>query len=90
MRFQSYIADRNSKIKIINYVYWIETVLNKNKMKIALIITLIAVFHATYADSSVTSEENFANITAVPYAYGDFNADKLVDIFCVTHYESSK
>ena len=57
-------------------------------MKFNFIIILIAIAYTT--DSSLITEENFAKITAVPFAYGDFNADKLVDIFCVTQYKSSK
>jgi hypothetical protein len=31
------------------------------------------------------TDSAFSNIQCVPYAYGDFNADKLVDIFCVSN-----
>lgn len=33
---------------------------------------------------SQLSDSLFSNIQCVPYAYGDFNADKRVDIFCVS------
>jgi hypothetical protein len=33
---------------------------------------------------SKISENIFSNIKCVPYAYGDFNGDKRVDIFCVS------
>jgi hypothetical protein len=34
---------------------------------------------------SQISPSVFTNIKCVPYAYGDFNADKRVDIFCVSN-----
>lgn len=33
---------------------------------------------------SKISENIFSSIKCVPYAYGDFNGDKRVDIFCVS------
>ena len=41
------------------------------------------------SDSRI-SDANFGNMSCVPYAYGDFNADKLVDIFCVSKSQSGK
>ena len=31
------------------------------------------------------TDAQFSNIDCVPYAYGDFNADKRIDIFCVSN-----
>ena len=34
-------------------------------------------------DCAIVNEKLFGSVDCVPYAYGDFNADKLVDIYCV-------
>ena len=47
---------------------------------IALLVTYC---HTTKDTFSKINDSLFTNIQCVPYAYGDFNADKRVDIFCV-------
>lgn len=39
--------------------------------------------HAKDTFSELTASA-FSDIQCVPYAYGDFNADKRIDIFCVS------
>ena len=56
----------------------------------ALLMALLCLLWAsetTLADKdtfSQLSEAVFNDIHCIPFAYGDFNADKLVDIFCVS------
>ena len=49
---------------------------------------LIVVLETSLVDTKDTfsqiAENIFSNIKCVPYAYGDFNADKRIDIFCVS------
>ena len=47
----------------------------------SLFLLLITVCSAKAG--SLISDQNLGNLLCVPFAYGDFNADKLVDIFCV-------
>ena len=59
----------------------------RNLICIMLMLTLSR--HSALADSGMRiSDANFGNMSCVPYAYGDFNADKLVDIFCVSQSQS--
>ncbi len=58
------------------------------KLGFVLILCSIAVVVVVHADKDTFSQltdSAFSNIQCVPYAYGDFNADKLVDIFCVSN-----
>lgn len=53
---------------------------------LASVFLLIAINHVTCKDSFSKIEPNLLNlIQCVPYAYGDFNADKLVDIYCISN-----
>ncbi len=56
-------------------------------MKSVFFLVLISIL-AVYGDKDTFSQltdSAFNNIQCVPYAYGDFNADKFVDIFCVSN-----
>lgn len=44
---------------------------------------LVLCFQAS--SGAIVKDKTFGSVECVPYAYGDFNADKLVDIYCVTH-----
>lgn len=54
----------------------------------AVIFIFLASFTSNFVQSKDTysqiSDGSFSDIQCVPYAYGDFNADKRVDIFCVS------
>jgi hypothetical protein len=43
-----------------------------------LLAWLVAVGRA-----AIVNDKTFGSLQCVPYAYGDFNADKLVDIYCL-------
>lgn len=53
--------------------------------KLRLISYLILILCQAYfiSPGSLITDSNIGNMTCVPFAYGDFNADKLVDVFCV-------
>jgi hypothetical protein len=51
-----------------------------NKISIILYLIVIVTHHNK---ASIVDEKTFGSIRCVPYAYADFNADKLVDIYCV-------
>ena len=36
------------------------------------------------SNAAIIDKSGFGNISCIPYAYADFNADKLVDIYCVS------
>ena len=53
-----------------------------------ILFFLLSIFaYLTHAKDTFSqiSPSVFTNINCVPYAYGDFNADKRVDIFCVSN-----
>ena len=52
-----------------------------------IILQFIALAQPAHAKDTFSqiSPSVFTNIKCVPYAYGDFNADKRVDIFCVSN-----
>jgi hypothetical protein len=54
---------------------------------LSLLIELIAYSNLVICKDSFSalSENVFTSIKCVPYAYADFNSDKLVDIFCVSN-----
>jgi hypothetical protein len=64
----------------------------KRKHPLRLLINLFSLLyllaHLTWAKDTFSqiSPSVFTNINCVPYAYGDFNADKRVDIFCVSNF----
>jgi isopentenyl phosphate kinase len=53
---------------------------------LSLIFLFCAILVKSDKDNSFTliKKEEFSINQCVPYAYGDFNADKRIDIFCVT------
>lgn len=51
---------------------------------ISVVAMALAVL-AIVASGAIVNDKTFGSVECVPYAYGDFNADKLVDIYCVTH-----
>lgn len=50
---------------------------------VTALVVLVKHIHAKDTFSQL-SDSSFSDIQCVPYAYGDFNADKRVDIFCVS------
>lgn len=53
-----------------------------------LVLVLLAPTAVLLADKDSflpLSESSFSDMRCVPYAYGDFNADKFVDVFCVSN-----
>lgn len=54
---------------------------------VVLVIALVAdECHRVHAKDTFSPLSNsaFSDIQCVPFAYGDFNADKRIDIFCVS------
>lgn len=51
-----------------------------------LLVASILTITCSLAKDTFTEldQSSFSKIECVPYAYGDFNADKRVDIFCVS------
>jgi hypothetical protein len=58
----------------------------KNSLFLAFIVSLLihALFDACQCNAAIVNEKAFGSLNCVPYAYGDFNADKFVDIYCVS------
>jgi hypothetical protein len=59
-----------------------------NQLIFVILVMLAMRRDVLAASDSRISDLNFGNMSCVPYAYGDFNADKLVDIFCVSKSQS--
>jgi hypothetical protein len=57
---------------------------NWTEIFLLIFTTCVAVIKSDKDTFSDLSDSSFSDIQCVPYAYGDFNADKLVDIFCVS------
>ncbi len=56
-----------------------------NRVKQYLTLIVFSIYLQTHCFSAaIVSDKAFGNISCVPYAYADFNADKLVDIYCVS------
>ncbi len=53
---------------------------------IILVAVCVLLNEKCYCKDSYTqlSDQIIPNINCVPYAYGDYNADKLIDIFCIS------
>ena len=55
-----------------------------NKLRLIISHLMLVLLCQTYfVSGSLISDANIGNLTCVPFAYGDFNADKRVDVFCV-------
>ena len=46
--------------------------------------TLLILLNQQICNGAIVNKKAFGSLSCVPYAYGDFNADKLVDIYCVS------
>ena len=58
---------------------------NLFKKKLIIIICILIQINISESKDSFSIAQNLLNlIKCTPFAYGDFNADKLIDIFCVT------
>lgn len=59
-------------------------VTNRTRILIVSIILLIIGLDNQVTNAAIVNQKAFGSIQCVPYAYADFNADKLVDIYCVS------
>lgn len=63
---------------------------NREKILLVSFLFLIIGLNDQLCHAAIVNQKAFGSIECVPYAYADFNADKLVDIYCVSKPGSFK